>query len=66
MMFRTVAVTLETVSVDLARMGLALEDLSSMSGQSNRFKENTHHYINISLYLQMSLPLICQMVLPTV
>ena len=41
MMFRTVAVTLETVSVDLARMGLALEDLSSMSGQSDRFKENT-------------------------
>ena len=63
-MFRTVGVTLETASVDSVRMGQALGALSSMSGQSNSFEEHTQSYI--SHYLQVSLTLICQMVLPPV
>ena len=55
-MFRIVEVTLGTVSVDLARMGLALEALSSMSGQSNSFKENTQHYLYIYLSKSSDVP----------
>ena len=50
MMFRTVAVTLGTVSVDLARMGLALEALSSMSGQSNSQKILSIIYTSLKIF----------------
>ena len=40
-MFRTVGVTQETVSVESARTGQALGALSSMSGQSKHFGDQT-------------------------
>lgn len=44
-MFRTVGVTQETVSAESARTGRALGALSSMSGQSKHFEDQTEIFI---------------------